>query len=97
MKLERIYFTEVAERLSRATLSPMHIGHVNILVCGWNHYRQRHGRAPINFPQRVKDNVEWQRAHGLTANRQRFFFSDELELFSRYAGYDLTKSTTDNQ
>lgn len=97
MKLERVYFSTIAERLGTATHTQIFVGHINILVSGWNKQRIRHGRSPINFAQRVKDEVEWQKKHNQPINRERFMYIDELALFSRYAGYDLTKPTTDNQ
>lgn len=80
----------MAVRLSAKLHKQVDVSDVNILVCGWNNYRKRHGKSYINFAQRVKDEVQWQQAHGLPINKERFFFVDELELFSRYAGYDLT-------
>ena len=96
MNLERITFTEIAMRLSRATGCERYVGHVNILVSGWNNRRARHGLSPINFAQRVKDTVEWQLQHGLPVNKERYMYADELEMFSKYVGYDLTKHI-DNQ
>jgi len=91
MRLERIYFSTVAVRLSAVLHYNVTVAQVNLLVSGWNRKRERHNVNPINFRQRVKDEVEWQKKHRLPINKERFFFPDELELFSRYAGYDLTK------
>ena len=91
MRLERISFSMVALRLSEALHKPVSLQEVNMLVNCWNKKRERHDINPINFRQRVKDEVEWQIKHHLPINKERFFFSDELELFSRYVGYDLTK------
>ena len=90
MRLERVYFSTVAVRLSAKLHKPVGIPEVNVLVCGWNNYRARRGKSRINFAQRVKDEVQWQQSHGWAVDKERFFFVDELELFSRYAGYDLT-------
>ena len=90
MRLERVYFSTVAVRLSAKLHKEVGIPDVNILVCGWNNQRARRGKSRINFAQRVRDEVLWQQAHGLPIDKERFFFVDELELFSRYAGYDLT-------
>ena len=49
------------------------------------------GRSRINFAQRVKDENEWRKSHGLSPDNERFMYVDELEMFSRYAGYDLTR------
>ena len=91
MRLERITFSTVAWRLSVALRYPVDLKQLNMLVLGWNKKRERHDLNPINFRQRVKDEVAWQKKHKLPINKERFFFSDELELFSRYVGYDLTK------
>ena len=90
MRLERVYFSDVAKRLSAALHYPVAVSQLNVLVCGWNNMRQRHHKERINFAQRVKDEVRWQKLHGLPIRKERFFFPDELVLFSRYAGYDLT-------
>ena len=90
MRLERVYFSTVAVRLSAKLHQQVSVSQVNILVSGWNNQRARRGKSRINFAQRVKDEEEWQQAHGLPIDKERFFFVDELELFSRYAGYDLT-------
>lgn len=66
------------------------IHQVNVLVCGWNNKRVRHGLNRINFARRVADENEWRKLQGLEPDYERFMFVDELELFSRYAGYDLT-------
>ena len=89
MRLKRIAFSVVAARLSEAIHHPVGIPQLNILVCGWNNYRVRHGLERINFAQRVKDEMAWQCKHGLPVNKERFLFADELVLFSRYAGYNL--------
>lgn len=90
MKLERIGFSEIAVRLGRVTHTQPDIKQVNILVCGWNNKRGRRGLSRINFARRVADENEWRKLHGLAPCEERFMFMDELELFSRYAGYDLT-------
>ena len=90
-KLERIGFFTIAMRLSVALRYRVTEKDINKLVYGWNKKRERHGRNPIPFRQRVKDEVAWQKRHHLPINRERFMFVDELELFSRYVGYDLTK------
>ena len=91
MKLERVYFSTIANRLGAAIHMQVEICQVNILVCGWNNQRQRHGRSRINFARRVADENEWRKAHGLSPDNERFMYVDELEMFSRYAGYDLTR------
>ena len=91
MKLERVYFSTIANRLGAAIHMQVEIYQVNILVCGWNNQRQRRGRNYINFAQRVKDENEWRKVHGLSPDNERFMYVDELEMFSRYAGYDLTR------
>ena len=90
MKLERVYFSTIAVRLGAIIHIETSIDQVNILVCGWNNQRQRRGRSRINFAQRIKDENEWRKEHGLPSDYERFMFVDELELFSRYVGYDLT-------
>ena len=90
-RLERIRFSTVARRLSKAIGYPVTMAQVKMLVNCWNKKRERQDMNPINFGQRVKDEVEWQKKHHLPIDRERFFFLDELELFSRYVGYDLTK------
>ena len=91
MKLERVYFSTVAQRLSAAIHHPVDSKQINMLVNCWNRKRERHDKNPICFRQRVKDEVAWQHKHHQPINRERFFFLDELELFSRYVGYDLTQ------
>jgi len=90
MKLEKVYFSTIAVRLGAALHMETRIEHVNILVCGWNNQRQRRGRSRINFSRRIADENEWRRSLGLAPDYERFMFVDELELFSRYVGYDLT-------
>ena len=70
---------------------PITVAQVNMLVNCWNKKRERQGINPINFRQRVKDETAWQKKHHRPINKERFFFADELILFSRYAGYDLTQ------
>ena len=91
MRLNRIYFSTVALRLSAAIHHPVDKKQINMLVNCWNKKRERHDQNPIHFRQRVKDEVAWQHKHHQPINKERFFFSDELELFSRYVGYDLTQ------
>lgn len=91
MKLERVYFSTIANRLGAAIHMQVEIYHVNILVCGWNNQRQRRGRSRINFARRVADENEWRKSHGLSPDNERFMYVNELEMFSRYAGYDLTR------
>ena len=91
MRLERISFETVAARLSAALRYTVSVKDVNKLVSCWNRKRERLGANPIYFRQRVKDEVAWQKAHDLPINKERFFFADELQLFSHYVGYDLTK------
>ena len=90
-KLERVYFSTIAVRLGAAIQMETSIDQVNILVCGWNNRRERKGLGRINFAQRIKDENEWRATRGLPPDYERFMFVDELELFSRYAGYDLTR------
>ena len=90
MKLEKVYFSTIAVRLGAALHIETNIDHVNILVCGWNNQRQRRGRSRINFSRRVADENEWRKLRGLDPDYERFMYVDELVLFSRYAGYDLT-------
>ena len=90
VKLERVYFSTIAVRLGAAIQMETTIDQVNILVCGWNNRRQRKGLSRINFAQRIKDENEWRKEHSLDPDYERFMCVDELELFSRYAGYDLT-------
>ena len=90
MKLERVYFSTIAVRLGAAIHMETSIDQVNILVCGWNNQRERRGRSRINFSRRIADENEWRKVRGLPPDYERFMFVDELELFSRYAGYDLT-------
>lgn len=90
MKLERIYFSTVAKRLSKALNAPMDSDKVNIIVCGWNNKRERRGLSRINFARRIVDENDWRKLHNLPPCNERFMFPDELELFSQYAGYDLT-------
>ena len=90
VKLERVYFSTIANRLGAKIHMHVEIDQVNILVCGWNNQRERRGRSRINFAQRIKDNNEWRAEHGLSPDYERYMFVDELEMFSRYAGYDLT-------
>jgi hypothetical protein len=90
VKLERIYFSTIAVRLGAAIHMETSIDHVNILVCGWNNRRERKGLSRINFARRIADENEWRKEHNLDPDYERFMFVDELELFSRYVGYDLT-------
>jgi len=90
MKLEKIYFSTIANRLGAAIHAQVEIHQVNILVCGWNNQRERRGRSRINFARRMTDENEWRKLHGLPPDYERFMYVDELMLFSRYAGYDLT-------
>jgi hypothetical protein len=90
MKLERVYFSTIANRLGAKIHMSTTIEHVNILVCGWNNRRERKGRSRINFARRIIDENEWRATRGLPPDYERFMFIDELELFSKYAGYDLT-------
>lgn len=90
MKLERVYFSVIANRLGAKLHMEVGIEQVNILVCGWNNQRQRRGRSRINFSRRIADENEWRKLHGLEPDYERFMFVDELEMLSRYAGYDLT-------
>lgn len=90
IKLERVYFSTIAVRLGAAIHMETSIDQVNILVCGWNNRRERKGLSRINFAQRIKDENEWRATRGLPPDYERFMFIDELELFSKYAGYDLT-------
>ena len=89
-KLERVYFSTIAVRLGAVLHMETGIDQVNILICGWNNQRQRRGRSRINFAQRIKDENEWRTSRGLPPDYERFMFVDELELFSRYIGYDLS-------
>ena len=90
MKLEQVYFSTIANRLGAAIHMQVGIDQVNILVCGWNNQRERRGRSRINFARRVADENEWRKEHGLPPDNERFMYVDELVMFSRYAGYDLT-------
>ena len=90
VKLERVYFSTIANRLGAKIHMETSIDQVNILVCGWNNRRERRGLSRINFAKRIKDENEWRETRGLPPNYERFMFVDELVLFSRYAGYDLT-------
>ncbi len=90
VKLEQVYFSTIAVRLGAAIRMETSIAQVNILVCGWNNRRQRKGLSRINFAQRIKDENEWRATHGLPPDYERFMYIDELQLFSRYVGYDLT-------
>ena len=90
MKLEQVYFSTIASRLGAVIHMETGIDQVNILVCGWNNQRERRGLSRINFARRIVDENEWRSEHGLAPNKERFMYVDELELFSRYAGYDLT-------
>ena len=90
MRLERVYFSTIANRLGAAIHMEVKIHQVNILVCGWNNKRVRRGLSRINFARRVADENEWRKLQGLEPDYERYMFVDELELFSRYAGYDLT-------
>ena len=90
MKLEQIYFSTIANRLGAAIHMYVEIHHVNILVCGWNNQRQRRGKSRIHFARRIADENEWRKLHGFPPDYERFMYIDELELFSRYVGYDLT-------
>ena len=90
VKLEKVYFETIANRLGAKIHMQVSIDQVNILVCGWNNQRQRRGRSRINFAQRIKDENEWRKEHNLPTDNERFMYIDELEMFSRYTGYDLT-------
>ena len=90
MKLERVYFSTIANRLGAKIHMSTTIEHVNILVCGWNNRRERKGLSRINFARRIIDENEWRATRGLPPDYERFMLIDELELFSKYAGYDLT-------
>ena len=90
-RFERTSFLTVSLRLSAILHYTVSVEQLNMLAICWNKQRERRGKNPINFRQRVKDEVAWQRKHGLPVSRERFFFPDELELFSRYVGYDVTK------
>jgi hypothetical protein len=90
MRLERVYFSTIAVRLGAAIHMETNIDQVNILVCGWNNKRERIGLSRINFSRRIADENEWRKERGLPPDYERFMFVDELELFSRYVGYDLT-------
>ncbi len=90
MKLEQVYFSTIAVRLGAAIHMETTIAHVNTLVCGWNNRRERKGLSRINFARRVADENEWRKLHDLPPCDEQFMFVDELELFSRYVGYDLT-------
>ena len=90
MRLERVYFSTIAVRLGAAIHMETSIDHVNILVCGWNNQRQRRGRSRINFSQRVRDENEWRKEHGLPPDNERYMYVDELQMFSRYVGCDVT-------
>ena len=90
MKLEKVYFSTIVVRLGAAIHMETKINQVNILVCGWNNQRARRGKSRINFSRRIADENEWREKRGLPPDYERFMFVDELELFSRYVGYDLT-------
>ena len=90
VKLEQIYFSTIANRLGAKIHMHVSIDQVNILVCGWNNQRQRRGPSRINFAQHIINDNEWRASRGLPPNYERFMFVDELEMFSRYVGYDLT-------
>ena len=90
VKLEQVYFSTIAVRLGAKIHMHVSIDQVNILVCGWNNQRQRRGRSRINFAQHIINDNEWRASRGLPPNYERFMFVDELEMFSRYVGYDLT-------
>ena len=96
IKLERVYFSTIAVRLGAAIHMETSIDQVNILVCGWNNRRERKGLSRINFAQRIKDENEWRATRGLPPDYERFMFVDELELFSRYAGYTAFGLTSCN-
>lgn len=91
LKLQQIPFSTIAARLGAATHTEADVGKVNILVCGWNNKRERRGLSRINFARRLQDENEWRKEKGLPLCTEKFMFPDEVELFSRYAGYDLTQ------
>ena len=81
MKNEKVPFTTIAARLERAVHADVGMYGLEVLMSGWQNYRKRHGFGKINFGQRARDEP----AIG------RFLFISELMVFSKYAGYDLTK------
>lgn len=91
MKLQQISFSTIAERLGAATHTEAGVSQVSILVCGWNNRRERRGLSRINFARRLLDENEWRKEKGLPPCTEKFMYPDELALFSRYAGYDLTQ------
>ena len=89
-RISKVYFTTIAARLDKGTNANVGMRGLRTLICGWNNKRERHGFGRINFARRVADENEWRKLHGFPPEYEQFMYSDELELFSRYAGYDLT-------
>ena len=81
MNESKVFFTTIAARLEKAIHCDVGIYGLEVLLSGWNNYRERHDYGRINFSQRAKDPPDF----------ERFLFLDELIAFSKYAGYDLTK------
>ena len=77
----KVSFTTIAGRLERAIHCDVGLYGLEVLLSGWNNYRERHGYGRINFSQRAADPPDF----------ERFLFYEELIAFSKYAGYDLTQ------